>query len=51
MQRVCLYYYIIIWYYYVIITQGSIATHYHLFQSPELADDHLDYFLIICCIH
>ena len=23
---------------YIIITQGSIITHYYLFQSPELAD-------------
>ena len=40
MQSVGLHYCIItsITYYYVIITQGSIVTHYYLFQSPELAD-------------
>ena len=46
MQRVSLYYYIIMIYYYVIITQGSIITHYFLFQSPELADGVTVYFLL-----
>ena len=38
MPRASLSYYTICVYYYVIITQGSIITHYYLFQSPELAD-------------
>ena len=38
MQRASLCYYTIVTYYYVIITQGSIITHYYLFQSLELAD-------------
>ena len=38
MQRASLSYYTITMYFYVIITQGSIITHYNLFQSPELAN-------------
>ena len=38
MQRASLCYYITITYSYIIITQGSIITHYYLYQSPELAD-------------